>query len=128
MDRLGLMVPRLAAMETGADTTAADALTDLRVGLNVLGLQRELWRLPDAARASCRDVFHYIAAHYRDTPQQPASARLCDAMDKSMDLLLMQDQHAYYRALTMLSGIRLALFPNALLPCFTPRAMNLVSA
>lgn len=118
MDRLGLMVPRLAAVATGADKAAADALTDLRVGLNVIGLHREQWRLPPPARAACQEVFQHIATYYHNKRPEPAPTLLCQAMDRSMDLL-MQDRHAYRTALTMLSGLRLALFPDAAPPDFT---------
>lgn len=118
MDRLGLMVPRLAAVESGADKAAADALTDLRVGLNVIGLHQEQWRLPPPARIACQDVFQHIATYYHNRRQAPAPAPLCQAMDRSMDLL-MQDKNAYRTALTMLSGLRLALFPEGAPPEFT---------
>lgn len=121
MDRIGLMVPRLAAVETGADRAATEALTDLRVGLNILELQREQWRLPPAARAACEEVFKGITAYYRDNPRLPAPDQLCKALDHSMNLLL-QDQNSYRSALTKLSGLRLALYPGA-----EPPALNIHS-
>lgn len=115
MDRLGLMVPRLAAVTTGADSAAAEALVDLRVGLNVLALHREQWRLPATARTSCQDVFRHIATYYRDNPRQRAPEPLRQAMDDSMNIL-MQNAKTYSTALAMLSGLRLALYPNAAPP------------
>lgn len=125
MDRLGLMVPRLAAVEAGADTAASDALRDLRVGLNVIGLRREQWRLPPTARASCQDIFHLIALYYRVNPRQPAPDTLCQAMDESLNIL-MQDAKAYRIALTMLTGLRLALYPNVAPPEFETRPEEVV--
>lgn len=121
MDRIGLMVPRLAAVETGADRAATEALTDLRVGLNILELQREQWRLPPVARAACEEVFKGITAYYQDNPRLPAPNQLCKALDHSMNLLL-QDQNSYRSALTKLSGLRLALYPGA-----EPPALNIPS-
>lgn len=117
MDRLGLMLPRLAAVETGADDAAADAMKDLRVGLNVIGLHREQWRLPPAARLSCQDVFNHISAYYRHNPTSIAPEALRQAMDASM-AILMQDPRAYRSALMVLSGLRLALYPHASPPRF----------
>lgn len=115
MDRIGLMVPRLAAVEAGADRAATEALTDLRVGLNVLDLQREQWRLPPDARVACQEVFGGIAAYYSGNPRLPAPSQLCQALDHSMDILI-QDQNSYRSALTKLSGLRLALYPDAAPP------------
>lgn len=117
MDRLGLMLPRLAAVEAGADSAATGALADLRVGLNVIGLHREQWRLPPAARLSCQDVFRHIAAYYRHNPHSPAPETLRQAMDDSMKIL-MQDSRSYRLALMTLSGLRLALYPQASPPDF----------
>ena len=114
-DRLGLMMSRLAAVETGADKAASDTMTDLRVGLNVLALHREQWRLPPEARITCQNVFDHIAGHYRNNPRQTAPEPLCQAMDQSMNIL-MQDAKSFRSALTMLSGLRLALYPNAAPP------------
>lgn len=115
MDRLGLMVPRLAAVATGADSAATDALVDLRVGLNVLALHREQWHLPASAHASCQDVFHYISMHYRGNPRQQAPEQLRQAMDETLNIL-MQNAPPYATALAMLSGLRLALYPDAAPP------------
>lgn len=124
-DRLGLMMSRMAAVEAGADKAASDTLTDLRVGLNILGLHREQWRLPPAARASCQSVFDHIAVHYRNNPQHPAPEPLRHAMDQSINLLL-DDAKSYRSALTMLSGLRLALYPNATPPELVARASTSV--
>ena len=126
MDRLGLMVPRLAAVEAGADDAATDALRDLRVGLNVLGLHREQWRLPPSARLVCQDIFHHIALHYRHSPQQPASDSLRLAMDNAMSIL-MWDAKAYRIALTMLTGLRLALYADAAPPEFDMDTQEMVT-
>lgn len=117
MDRLGLMMSRLAAVEEGANSAAIDTLMDLRVGLNVIDLHREQWRLPPAARAACDKVFESISALYKNNPRHAPPPALCEAMDRSMDLL-MQDAQAYRTALTMLSGLRLALYPHASPPAF----------
>lgn len=117
MDRLGLMVPRLAAVEVGADNAATDALRDLRVGLNVIGLHREQWRFSPSARTVCQDVFNDISQHYRHNPQDPAPDSLRQAMDATM-AILMQDSKSYHIALTMLTGLRLALYPGAAPPEF----------
>ncbi|MBN8904449.1 MAG: FUSC family protein, partial [Rhodospirillales bacterium] len=49
LDRMGLMVPRLAAVAPEADRAAADLLAELRVGVNLVELQRARTDLPPAA-------------------------------------------------------------------------------
>lgn len=118
MDRLGLMMPRVAAVEAGADSAAAEAMKDLRVGLNIIGLHREQWQLPPAARATCQRVFDIVAAHYHDNPRLPVPQSLLHALDDSMTLL-MPNATTCQMALMMLSGLRLAFYPEA-----APPALN----
>ena len=48
LDRLGLLVPRLAAVGEGNDLAAVDVLADLRIGINMI----DLWRDYDADAAA----------------------------------------------------------------------------
>ncbi|MDE1883665.1 MAG: FUSC family protein [Rhodospirillales bacterium] len=112
MDRLGLMMPRLAAVAAGADSAAAGTLQDLRVGLNTIGLQREQWRLPAAARAGSQLLFHRLAAFYRADPRRPVPPGIIHALDETI-CALAGDALAYQEALMILSGLRSVLYPNA---------------
>ncbi len=127
MDRLGLMMPRLAAVATGADSAAAGAMLDLRVGLNIIALHREQWRLPPAAREGSQLIFYRVAAYYRGNPRQPAPASLVVALDETMNAL-MNDALAYRAALMILSGLRSALYPEAPPPEFISPTPALVAS
>ncbi|MGE4480585.1 FUSC family protein [Acidocella sp.] len=118
MDRLGLIMPRLAAVAMGADSAAAGALRDLRVGLNIIGLHREQWRLPPRAQAAATRVFDNLATYYRGDPRQPPAPELALALDDCM-VALIDDALAYRAALMILSGLRSAMFPDMAPPAFT---------
>jgi uncharacterized membrane protein YccC len=117
MDRLGLLMPRLAAVSPGADLAAADALLDLRVGLNVIGLQREMNFLSPRERAHTNDVLAGIAAHYRGNPLVPADPALLEAIDRAITgiagALGTAHDRPHRESLMMLVGLRLVLFPQA---------------
>lgn len=127
MDRLGLMMPRMAAVAAGADSAAAGVLIDLRVGLNIIGLHREQWRLPPAARAGSQRIFNCIASYYSGNPRQPAPPSLIAGLDETMDAL-MADPLAYRAALMILSGLRSVLYPDAMPPSFTVPTPALVAS
>jgi uncharacterized membrane protein YccC len=112
MDRLGLMMPRLASVATGADKAAADTLLDLRVGLDMVALHREQWRLPVAGRQACDAIFAKVSAHYHADPREPPPDTLLQAIDTTIRTLL-DDPAAHRTALTTLSGLRSMLFPDA---------------
>jgi uncharacterized membrane protein YccC len=117
MDRLGLLMPRLAAVSPGADLAAADALIDLRVGLNVIGMQREMNFLGPIERAQLADVLDGVAAYYRGDPLKPPSQNLLTAIDRAINSLADAIGTAHDRphreALMMLVGLRLVLFASA---------------
>ncbi len=117
MDRLGLMMPRMAAAASGADAAAAGALTDLRIGLNMIELHRQQPHLPPAAQAANASVFTGVAAHYHGDARQPAPATLCDAIDAAMAPLL-ANPATYKETLMVLSGLRIVLFPGQAPPAF----------
>lgn len=116
MDRLGLLMPRLAAVSPGADLAAADALLDLRVGLNVIGLQREMNFLTTTERSQTAEVLAGIAAHYRGNPLISASASLLEAIDRAIISItsVVETTHSrpHREALMMLVGLRLVLFAD----------------
>ena len=126
MDRLGLMMPRLAAVASGADSAASGVLVDLRVGLNIIALHREQWRLPPEARRYCELIFDGIAAHYQGNARQPAPGALMHALDGAM-AALMHDALAHRAALMVLSGLRSVLFPEAAPPIFQTHSQALVA-
>ncbi len=117
MDRLGLLMPRLAAVSPGADLAAADVLVDLRVGLNVIGLQRELVYLSVDDQRQAARVLRGVAAHYAGNPLQPAAPALLDQLDRTILPIARRVNASHDRhhrdALMMLVGLRMVLFPAA---------------
>lgn len=112
MDRLGLMMPRLAAASPGADNAARGMLKDLRVGLNLIALEREFPRMPAAAVAACRIILAELAAYYRRDPRAPVPAALEAAMRSALAELV-PVAAAQNEALMLLTGLRSALEPDA---------------
>jgi uncharacterized membrane protein YccC len=116
VDRLGLMLPRLAGQRgIDADASVRAELNNLRVGLDMLGLHHELWRVSPTARMACETIFKGVAAHYRGNPRRPAPPALCEAIDNAINLLV-DDPHIHKTALMHLSGLRSVLFPEAAPP------------
>jgi uncharacterized membrane protein YccC len=115
LDRLGLLMPRLAAVSPGADIAAADMLLDLRIGLNMIELRRLLGAapgtgIPPAARAPTAAVLDGIAAHYRGNPLQPAAPSLRDDIDSAIQEIVCNGGHR--QALMLLVGLRSILFKD----------------
>jgi uncharacterized membrane protein YccC len=117
MDRLGLIMPRMAASASGADAAAAGALKDLRVGLNLIALHNEQQRLPAATRNACETIFADTAAHYQGDARDPAPDSLRAAIDTAIAPLL-ANPLAYREALMIFSGLRSVLFPGHQPPAF----------
>ncbi|MGA0565144.1 FUSC family protein [Ancylobacter sp. VNQ12] len=124
LDRLGQLVPRLAS---GAITNgrATDGLRDLRIGYNVLDLQRDRRRVPDAAKERINGVLLGVAEHYRaqvDAEKAMAPpASLLERIDEALAAALAQRAGlAADDALQALVGLRCGLFPDAVAPLLPP--------
>ncbi len=117
LDRLGLLMPRLASVSPGADIAAADVLTDLRVGLNAIALQHEMKYLSPVERAQTEPVLAGVAAHYHGNPLLAPDISLLYCIDKSILLIAEHVETAHDRhhreALMMLVGLRSVLFREA---------------
>jgi uncharacterized membrane protein YccC len=117
LDRLTLLMPRLAAVAQGADVAAADVLSDLRVGLNAIGLQHELHFLSDQERRETEAVLAGVANHYRGNPLLPASGTLLNFIDSSILLVAKNLDATHERhhreVLMLLVGLRSVLFRAA---------------
>jgi uncharacterized membrane protein YccC len=117
LDRLGLLVPRLAAVGIGNDLAAVDVLMDLRVGINMVDLRHDRDAMPATVRAAVDDVllgaasrFAIQAAEGRVKPSPPALLR---DIDRALDMAIaMPGEHAR-DLLPPLVGIRLGLFADA---------------
>ena len=119
LDRLGQIVPRLAAIDK-RDIGAVDGFAEVRVGYNVLELQRQRRRLDEPAAEAINAVLIGVAAFYR---QRSAEGRAADApdalrlrLDHALRMTAYESHRRARRACDALVGLRRALFPHAPAP------------
>ena len=114
LDRLGLVVTRLAATAENADAVVVAALADLRVGVNIVELRRLRAPLPEATRAAVNAMLGGISAHYRQPRSHPAHPQLLVITDAAIAAVagtaMIEALPDLMRALV---GLRRALFPGA---------------
>jgi uncharacterized membrane protein YccC len=122
IDRLGLLVPRLAAVAPGGDLAAADALADLRLGINMVDLQRDREALALPVRAAVDAALRAVAAHFaaqasagRVLPPAPDALR---AIDRALDAAIEMPPSVGRDLLLQLVGLRRGLFAAA--PAWQP--------
>jgi uncharacterized membrane protein YccC len=113
LDRLSLVVPRLALGINGADDGAASALADIRVGVNIIGLQHSAPHLPDQLHHVVHTMMDAIASHYRRHDLDQANAALLGIIDGVIATAVHDPATVTGELLLQLSGIRRGLFPNA---------------
>jgi uncharacterized membrane protein YccC len=129
LDRLGLFLPRLAIAESAPDLIAADPLNDLRIGINVVDLQRARPAVdPFAERAIVR-LLDEIAAHFRTLGRgrrDDLSPAMLEHIDRALDAVAAAPASAQRRhCLWSLAGLRRNLFPDA--PSYVPAALGAVA-
>ncbi|MGE6761465.1 FUSC family protein [Corallococcus interemptor] len=118
VDRLGLLTPRLA-LATSRDEAleAADALADLRLGLNVVDLQRVRPHVGGAASVSAERLLGSIAGHFRERSRGRVTVppvELLGALDETLGNVADAPSSNEKRAgVLALVGLRRALFPDA---------------
>ena len=118
LDRLSLVVPRLAASAENADAAVVSALADLRVGLAIVELRRHRASLPPPAHASIDTMLKGLAAHYRQRISTPPAPELLDMIDRAIAAVTATSVAALPDLLRALAGLRRALFPEA--PPYVP--------
>jgi uncharacterized membrane protein YccC len=129
LDRLGQLVPRLASNES-ASLKAVDGLAELRMGYNVLALQRNRRALPGEVRSLIDRVLEGIAVHYRQCVAEneglPAPETLLLDIDRALRAVLYLKQgQLQLNSLDALVGMRRAMFPLATGPtCEVPRSAH----
>jgi uncharacterized membrane protein YccC len=113
LDRLSQVVPRLALSPESGDSAATAALADVRVGVNIIGLQRDATHLPEQLRRAIPAMLDAIAAHYRRRTLDQADAPLLDVIDGTIATAVEDPATKTRDLLLQLGGIRRGLFPNA---------------
>jgi hypothetical protein len=120
LDRLSLVVPRLAVSAEGTDGAATSALADLRVGVNIIGLQHDVVNLPEQFRRATRTMLDAIATHYRRRSLEQADMALLRTIDQVIAIAVKDPATTTRELLLRLGGIRRGLFPYA--PPYTRQA------
>ncbi|SEQ43402.1 Uncharacterized membrane protein YccC [Faunimonas pinastri] len=123
LDRLGLLVPRLAAVSPSADLTAATAISDVRVGLNIMDLQKATGALPSGASDRVRTLLDELAHFYGHRASRPMALLPDGALLEGLDLALRAvaegaTTSAGQAGLHALVGLRRSLFADA--PPYVP--------
>ena len=114
LDRLGLIGPRLAESEPNA--VPENALTDIRVGLNIIDLRRARHAVSPAVRDQIDAMLDRLAASYRARAERDVApdAALLGCIDHTLAVLGQAGaEPGRPDALLGLVGIRRGLFPNA---------------
>ena len=117
LDRVGLLSARLAQAGGSVDVDAIDAVRDLRVGLNVVELQRVRPVLGTAAGPVLDRLLRGVAAHFRALSAKrpdPAPAELLGSMDALLSAVAIAPRCPERdRAVVALASLRRSLFPDA---------------
>jgi uncharacterized membrane protein YccC len=120
LDRLGQLVPRLAKMD-GHELARLDGLAEVRIGFNILDLQRERLALDPSKARNLAEVLAATATFYKArirggmTVEPPAT--LLETIDTAIVDLALTDIETAEAALNALVGIRRVLFADAPAPC-----------
>ncbi|SAI55052.1 multidrug efflux protein [Bordetella ansorpii] len=115
LDRVGLLQPRLAMATRRDDLLAADALKDLRVGKDIIELQRARGQLP-VADAAIQRVLRGLAVFFgRRASGRREDPQLLESIDRALAGVTATGgaDQARSRAAVALVGIRRALYPQA---------------
>ncbi|MDL2406544.1 FUSC family protein [Rhizobium calliandrae] len=116
LDRLGQLVPRLAGIQD-RELKKVDGFADVRLGFNVLMLQKERSQLMPAAAASVSQVLIGVSDFYRSKLKAKRALEPSDelrvSIDHSLEAVAQEKRHAGRASLDALVGLRRALFPHA---------------
>lgn len=113
LDRLGDIVPRVAAVDPNADAAVTAALTDVRIGLGVVMLRAADADLPADAQAAVGTALGELAQHYRLHGAEAAGDLLRTNIERAIDTVVGSTLGAGRDALLCLVSIRHSLFPSA---------------
>jgi uncharacterized membrane protein YccC len=115
VDRIALLTPRLQLAGKQQDLQAADALVDLRIGLNMT-LLAEARRALGRSQAALAPLMEDLARHFETRPRVDAAceAHLLASLDNALRAVCDDmTSSAQSDAVAALAGIRRDLFPTA---------------
>jgi uncharacterized membrane protein YccC len=115
VDRIALLTPRLQLAGGQRDLQAADAMTDLRIGLNMTQLAAVRADL-GPGQAALWPLMEHLAQHFEARPKviEAGEARLLVSLDNALrSVCACASSDSQRRAVAALTGIRRDLFPQA---------------
>ena len=116
LDRVGLLVPRIAHAQDDQRVRLADALRDLRLGVSVAELRAASAKAAAATVARVQGVLEAIGAHFERQARRghdAPSPELLRELDATFEpLSRIEDPGLRSRALAAAIGVRRALFPR----------------
>jgi uncharacterized membrane protein YccC len=116
LDRLGQLVPRLAAVED-RELKKVDGFAEVRLGFNVLMLQQERSHLRGSSASCVGAVLSGIAEFYRARIKAGAAIDPPDALRQSIDdglrTIAIEDVRNGRQSIDALVGLRRTLFSDA---------------
>jgi uncharacterized membrane protein YccC len=116
LDRLGQLVPRLAAVED-RELKKVDGFAEVRLGFNVLMLQKERARLGASSASSIGAVLsgisHFYRARLKAGQALDAPDDLRQSIDESLRVIADENAGSGRDSLDALVGLRRALYPQA---------------
>lgn len=116
LDRISLLAPRMAAAGGAIDGVSADAMRDLRLGVDVVAMQRARGDLPPGLGAR---LMHELEHLFRERTASKASANpasLLKRIDEALQAALDVPGDASRKgrsAISALVGLRRNLYPDA---------------
>lgn len=119
VDRFGLLTPRMALLPTTSPLHTADVLGDMRVGLNVAGIQCALPAMSMSDRKTAGELMKALGAHFTrklsNEHARPGKKLLRD-MDEAISTMgnPLRCSISATALLHALIGIRRSLFPHVL--------------
>jgi uncharacterized membrane protein YccC len=116
LDRLGQLMPRLASADAENTTAAAQLMSELRVGLNIVDMRRARHNLPAVARQAIDTMLDALAAyfHVRAAGRPADPAALLGDIDTALGVITtLPDSTGRRDALLGLVGVRCSLLPDA---------------
>jgi uncharacterized membrane protein YccC len=118
LDRLGLLIPRLALVERRDELLAsADVLNDLRIGLNIADLQQARTVIGPVAERSLARLLADVSAHFRKLGigrATPMPQSMLGEIDAAIgDVAAAHPSAERQTCLWSLAGLRRNLFPKA---------------
>ena len=117
LDRIGLLLPRLAAREKDPGKPLLDALVDLRIGFVAGELEMLARASAPGERALVGDMLAKLSGHFRSlkpaSPEPPSEALLTE-LDRTVALFAADPSpERRRRGLVLLTSLRRNLFPGA---------------